>query len=70
MLRSIELRLLAVNLNFIVYSGYLDDIVGQVFALLILTVAAAESATGLAILVVYYRVRGSIAMETAHLRQG
>ncbi len=69
-LRSIELRLLAVNLNFIVYSGYLDDIVGQVFALLILTVAAAESATGLAILVVYYRVRGSIAMETAHLRQG
>jgi len=69
-LMSIELMLLAVNLNFIVYSNYLDDIVGQVFALLILTVAAAESAVGLAILVVYYRVRGTIAMETAHLRQG
>lgn len=69
-LMSIELRLLAVNLNFIVYSGYLDDIVGQVFALFILTVAAAESAIGLAILVVYYRVRGTIAMETAHLRHG
>jgi NADH-quinone oxidoreductase subunit K len=69
-LRSIELRLLAVNLDFIVFSSYLDDVVGQVFALLILTVAAAESAIGLAILVVYYRVRGTIARETAHLRQG
>lgn len=69
-LRSIELRLLGVNLNFIVHSAYLDDIVGQVFSLLILTVAAAESAIGLAILVIYYRVRGTIAMETAHLRQG
>jgi len=69
-LRSIELMLLAVNLNFIVFSAYLDDVVGQVFALFILTVAAAESAVGLAILVVYYRVRGTIAMETAHLRHG
>lgn len=62
-LMSIELILLAVNLNFIVYSVYLDDLMGQVFALFVLTVAAAESAIGLAILVVYYRVRGSIAME-------
>lgn len=69
-LMSIELMLLAVNLNFIVYSSYLDDVVGQVFALFILTVAAAESAIGLAILVIYYRVRGTIAMETAHLMQG
>jgi hypothetical protein len=67
---SIELILLAVNLNFIVYSVYLDDLVGQVFALFILTVAAAESAIGLAILVVYYRVRGSIAMETINLMHG
>jgi NADH-quinone oxidoreductase subunit K len=69
-LMSIELILLAVNLNFIVYSVYLDDLVGQVFALFILTVAAAESAIGLAILVVYYRVRGSIAMETINLMHG
>ena len=69
-LMSIELILLAVNLNFIVYSVYLDDLMGQVFALFILTVAAAESAIGLAILVVYYRVRGSIAMETINLMHG
>lgn len=69
-LRSIELRLLAVNLNFIRFSVYLDDIVGQIFALLVLTVAAAESAVGLAILVVYYRVRGTIARDTVSLRQG
>ena len=67
---SIELILLAVNLNFIVYSVYLDDLLGQIFALFILTVAAAESAIGLAILVVYYRVRGSIAMETINLMHG
>jgi NADH-quinone oxidoreductase subunit K len=69
-LRSIELRLLAVNLNFVVFSAHLDDVVGEVFSLLILTVAAAESAVGLAILVVFYRVRGSIGRETAHLRHG
>lgn len=69
-LMSIEIILLSVNFNFIIFSGYLDDIVGQVFSLLILTVAAAESAIGLAILVVYYRVRGTIAMETTHLMQG
>jgi NADH-quinone oxidoreductase subunit K len=67
---SIELMLLAVNLNFIVYSVYLDDLFGQVFAIFVLTVAAAESAIGLAILVVYFRVRGSIAVETMNLMQG
>jgi NADH-quinone oxidoreductase subunit K len=69
-LMSIELMLLAVNLNFIVYSVYLDDLFGQVFAIFVLTVAAAESAIGLAILVVYFRVRGSIAVETMNLMQG
>lgn len=59
-LMCIELMLLAVNMYFIVYSVYLDDILGQVFALFILTVAAAESAIGLAILVVYYRITGTI----------
>jgi len=57
---SIELILLAVNLNFIVFSVYLDDLMGQLFALYILTVAAAESAIGLAVIVVYYRLYGII----------
>lgn len=69
-LMSIELMLLAVNLNFIISSVFLDDLFGQVFALFILTVAGAESAVGLAILVVYYRVRGSIEMDTCNLMQG
>jgi hypothetical protein len=56
--------LLAVDLNFIFFSVYLDDIIGQLFALLILTVAAAESAIGLAILVSYFRVRGSISVDS------
>ncbi len=59
-LMCIELMLLAVNMHFIFYSVYLDDILGQIFALFILTVAAAESAIGLAILVVYYRINGTI----------
>lgn len=59
-LMCVELMLLGVNLNLIVFSVYLDDLVGQIFALFVLTVAAAESAIGLAILVVYYRLRGSI----------
>ena len=63
MLMSIELMLLAVNLNFVLFSVYLDDMIGQLFALLILTVAAAESAIGLAILVVYHRLLGTIALE-------
>lgn len=70
MLMSIELMLLAVNYNFLVFSVYLDDLVGQVFALLVLTVAAAESAIGLALLVVYYRVRGTIAVEFINLIKG
>ena len=69
-LMSIELMLLAVNLNFIVFSVYLDDLMGQVFALFILTVAAAESAIGLAILVIYYKVRGTIEMKSTNLMHG
>lgn len=59
-LMSIELMLLAINVNFIAYSVYLDDLAGQVFALFVLTVAAAESAIGLALLVAYYRVKGTV----------
>jgi NADH:ubiquinone oxidoreductase subunit K len=70
MLMSIELMLLAVNFNLIVFSVYLDDIMGQIFALLVLTVAAAESAIGLALLVVYYRVRGTISVEFINLLKG
>jgi NADH-quinone oxidoreductase subunit K len=62
-LMSIELLLLAVNLNFAVFSIYLDDIVGQIFIVFILMVAAAESAIGLAILTVFYRLRNSIQFE-------
>lgn len=62
-LMCVELMLLAVNINFIVFSVYLDDLLGQVFALFVLTIAAAESAIGLAILVVYYRLRGVILMS-------
>ena len=70
MLMSIELMLLAVNLHFLLFSVYLDDLMGQLFALLVLTVAAAESAIGLALLVVYYRVRGTIAVEFINLMKG
>lgn len=70
MLMSIELLLLAVNLNFIVFSVFLDDLIGQVFAILVLTVAASESSIGLAILVVYYRIRGTIAVEYIRLMKG
>ncbi len=62
-LMSIELMLLAVNINFIAFSVYLNDIAGQVFTMFILTVAAAEAAIGLAILVVFFRNKGSIAVE-------
>lgn len=62
-LMCIELILLSVNLNFIIFSFYLDDIFGQIFALFILTVAAAESAIGLAILIIYYRIRGDISID-------
>ncbi|CAD7032808.1 NADH-quinone oxidoreductase subunit K [Pseudorhizobium endolithicum] len=69
-LMSIELILLSVNLNMVAFSSYLNDIVGQVFALFILTVAAAEAAIGLAILVVFYRNRGSIAVEDVNMMKG
>ena len=69
-LMSIELILLAVNINFVAFSTHLGDIVGQVFALLILTVAAAEAAIGLAILVIFYRNRGSIAVEDVNSLKG
>jgi NADH-quinone oxidoreductase subunit K len=70
LLMSIELMLLSINFNFIIFSVFLDDILGQLFALLVLTVAAAESAIGLAILVIYYRVRGTIAIEFINLMKG
>jgi len=67
---SIELMLLAVNINFVAFSFFLDDMVGQVFAMIVLTVAAAEAAIGLAILVVYFRNRGTIAVEAINLMKG
>jgi NADH-quinone oxidoreductase subunit K len=69
-LMSIELILLAVNVNFVAFSTHMGDIVGQVFTLLVLTVAAAEAAIGLAILVVFYRNRGSIAVEDINQMKG
>ncbi len=69
-LMSVELILLAVNINFVAFSTYLGDLVGQVFALFILTVAAAEAAIGLAILVVYFRNRGTIAVEDVNMMKG
>ena len=62
-LMSIELMLLAINLNFVIFSIYLDDITGYVFVLFILTIAAAESAIGLAILTIYYRLKNTIRMD-------
>lgn len=62
-LMSIELMLLAVNINFVAFSAHLQDLTGQIFTMFILTVAAAEAAIGLAILVVFFRNRGSIAVE-------
>ena len=69
-LMSIELILLAVNINLVAFSSFLGDLVGQIFALLVLTVAAAEAAIGLAILVVYFRNRKSIAVEDINLMKG
>ena len=70
MLMSVELILLAVNINFVAFSAFLGDLVGQVFALIVLTVAAAEASIGLAILVVFYRNRGSIAVEDVNVMRG
>lgn len=69
-LMSVELMLLAVNINFVSFAAALDDLVGQVFAMFVLTVAAAEAAIGLAILVIYFRNRGTIAVEDINLMQG
>jgi NADH-quinone oxidoreductase subunit K len=69
-LMSVELLLLSVNINLVAFSSFLGDLVGQVFALLVLTVAAAEAAIGLAILVVFYRNRGSIAVEDVNMMKG
>lgn len=69
-LMSVELMLLAVNINLVAFSAALNDLVGQVFAMFILTVAAAEVAIGLAIVVVYFRNRGSIAVEDINMMKG
>ena len=69
-LMSIELILLSVNINFVAFSVQLGDLTGQIFAIFVLTVAAAEAAIGLAILVIYFRNRGSIAVEDIHMMKG
>ncbi len=69
-LMSIELMLLAVNINLVAFSTHLQDLVGQIFAMFVLTVAAAEAAIGLAILVVYFRNRGSIEVEDINMMKG
>ncbi len=69
-LMSVELMLLAVNINLVAFSTHLGDLMGQVFALLVLTVAAGEVAIGLAILVAYHRNRGSIAVEDINMMKG
>nr|YP_009541990.1 NADH dehydrogenase subunit 4L [Neogoniolithon spectabile]AYR06660.1 NADH dehydrogenase subunit 4L [Neogoniolithon spectabile] len=70
MLMALEIMFLAMSFNFISTSIYLDDVIGQLFALLILTVAAAESSVGLAILVVYYRIRNTITVELMNITKG
>ncbi|GJL97523.1 NADH-quinone oxidoreductase subunit NuoK [Hyphobacterium sp. CCMP332] len=70
LLMSVELLLLAVNINLVAFSSFLGDLAGQVFAMFVLTVAAAEAAVGLAILVVYFRNRGNISVEDVNLMKG
>lgn len=70
LLMSIELILLSININFVAFSVYLHDLVGQIFTLFILTVAAAEAAIGLAILVVYFRNRSTIEVDDASMMHG
>ena len=70
MLMAIELILLAVNINLVAFSAYLGDVTGQVFAMFVLTVAAAEAAIGLAILVIYFRNRGTIAVDDIPMMKG
>ena len=69
-LMSIELMLLAVNINLVAISAYLNDITGQIYAMIVLTVAAAEAAIGLAIVVIYFRNRGSIAVDDINSMRG
>jgi len=69
-LMAIELILLSVNLNLVAFSAYLQDLVGQVFAMFVLTVAAGEAAIGLAILVIYFRSRGTIAVDDVNRMKG
>ncbi len=69
-LMSIELMLLAVNINLVAFSSFLNDLTGQIFTMFVLTVAAAEAAIGLAILVTYFRRRGSIAVEDINVMKG
>ena len=69
-LMSIELILLAVNINLVAFSAYLGDLVGQVFSMFVLTVAAGEAAIGLAILVIYFRARGTIAVDDVNRMKG
>ncbi|RVU03780.1 NADH-quinone oxidoreductase subunit NuoK [Novosphingobium umbonatum] len=69
-LMAIELILLSVNINFVAFSAFLHDLVGQIFAMFVLTVAAGEAAVGLAILVIYFRARGSIAVDDVNRMKG
>ena len=70
LLMSIEVMLLSVNINLVAFSSYMNDLVGQVFTLFVLTVAAAEAAIGLAILVSFFRIRGTIAVEDVNVMKG
>jgi len=69
-LMAVELMLLAVNINFVAFSAHFGDLTGQIFAMFVLTVAAAEAAIGLAILVVYFRNRGSVAVDDMNAMKG
>ena len=69
-LMAVELILLAVNINLVAFSAFMNDLVGQIFAMLVLTVAAAEAAIGLAILVIYFRGRGTIAVDDVNRMKG
>jgi len=70
LLLCLELIFLSINYNFIIYSVFLDDLLGQFYALCVLTIAAAESAVGLAILVIFYRLRGGISLDIINLLKG
>ena len=70
LLLSIELIFLAINYNFIIFSVFLDDLLGQFYALCVITIAAAESSIGLAILVIFYRLRGGISLDSINLLKG